>query len=156
MAVFNTARVRLFATHSHNPLVVYKAFQFAIIIAKILVLFLPRPLGYDCSDFGLLFLYTTFNSHIVHEHACAHDGSQLCTPLALLHTLTCTHCYGIFSQYICTYQMVIHVCGIQLINLSGNDGTHTHKHCDRHMHSISLLWMLSVYCCTYPLYKYSS
>ena len=48
MAVFNTARVRLFATHSHNPLVVYKAFQFAIILAKILVLFLPHPLGYDC------------------------------------------------------------------------------------------------------------
>ena len=33
MAVFSTARVRLFATHSHNPLVVYKAFQFAIILA---------------------------------------------------------------------------------------------------------------------------
>ena len=42
MAVFNTARIRLFATHSHNPLVVYKAFQFAIILAKILVLLVPR------------------------------------------------------------------------------------------------------------------
>ena len=73
MAVFNTARVRLFATHSHNPLVVYKALQFAIIVAKILVLFLPHPLGYDCNDFGLLFLYS---SHIVHENACGRADSH--------------------------------------------------------------------------------
>ena len=78
MAVFNTTRVRLFSTHLHNPLVVCKAFRFAIILAKILVLFLPRSLGYDCNDFGLLFLYS---SHIVHEHACAPTGSHLCTRL---------------------------------------------------------------------------
>ena len=141
------ARVRLFATHSCNPLVVYKAFQFALS----LLLFLPRPLGYDCNDFGLLYLYS---SHIVHEHACAPTGSHLCTRL---------HC--------CSHGPVHHRNGIMwhTINLSGNDGTHTHKHCDMHMHSIpftklllcmfvqatDLMYRLSVYCCTYPLYKYS-
>ena len=114
MAVFITARVRLFATHSHNPLVVYKAFQFAITLAKILVLLLPRPLGYDCNDFGLLFFYS---SHIVHEHACAGAGSHLCTRLhCCTHAWTCTSAYFHtlkYTVYTCTYQMVIHVCGIQ-------------------------------------------
>ena len=73
----------LFAMQSHNPLVVYKAFQFAIILAKILVLFLPRPLSYGCNDFGLLFLYS---SHIVPKHARARAGSHLCTRLH-----HCTH-----------------------------------------------------------------
>ena len=95
MAVFNTARVRLFATHSHNPLVVYKAFQFAIILAKILVLFLPRPLGYNCNDFKLLFLYS---SHIVHEHACARAGSHLCTRLHCCAHGPVHHRNGIFSH----------------------------------------------------------
>ena len=69
------ARVRLFATHSHNPLFVYKAFQFATSLLKFS--------SYSCllrslsNDFELLFLYTLFSSHIVHEHA-------------LLHTWTCT------------------------------------------------------------------
>ena len=51
------------------------------------------------------------------------------------------------------------------INKSGTDGTHTHKDCDMHMHSIKLqnlffmfvqaidlMYRLSMY---YPLYKYS-
>ena len=40
-AVFKTARVRLFATHSHHPLVVSICHH----LAKIIV--------YDCNDFGL-------------------------------------------------------------------------------------------------------
>ena len=75
MAVFNTARVRLFATHLHNPLVVYKAFQFLIILAKILILFLPRPLGYGCNDFGCLY---SSHIHVVHEHACSHTCAHPC------------------------------------------------------------------------------
>ena len=47
-AVFKTARVRLFATHSHHPLVVSICHH----LAKIIVLYLPRPLGYDCNDFA--------------------------------------------------------------------------------------------------------
>ena len=67
---YSTWHVWLFATHSNNPLVMYKA--------KILVLFLPCPLSYDCNDFGLLFLYTIFSSHIVHEHACIHTCAHTC------------------------------------------------------------------------------
>ena len=37
------------------------------------------------------------------------------------------HRNGIFSH------TQVHICGI----LSGNDGTHTHKHCDMHMHFIT-------------------
>ena len=169
MEVFNTARVSLSATHSHNPLVVYKAFQFAIILAKILVLFLPRPLGYNCNDFRLLFLYS---SHIVHEHACARAGSHLCTRLHCCTHGPVHHRNGIFShtqvhstlahtRWLYMYSMMWHT-----INKSVTDGTHTHKHCDMHMHSIpfikllmcmfvqatDLMYRLSVY---YPLYKYS-
>ena len=137
MAVFNTARVRLFATHSHNPIVVYKAFQFAIILAKILVLFLPRPLGYNCNDFKLLFLYS---SHIVHEHACARAGSahacivahmdRYIIVMAYSHTLKYTVHLYIPDGYTC---MMWHT-----INKSVTDGTHTHKHCDMHMHLFHL------------------
>ena len=81
-AVFKTARVRLFATHSHHPLVVSICHH----LAKIIVLYLPRPLGYDCNDFGL----TTFSSHIVHELTLVHT-------LALLRTWPCTLSYGVFS-----------------------------------------------------------
>ena len=91
MAVFSTARVRLFATHSHNPLVVYKAFRFAITSHLIPA----SPLGYDCNDFGLLFLYS---SHIVHEHACARAGSHLCTHLHCCIHGPVHHRNGIFSH----------------------------------------------------------
>ena len=146
MAVLNTARVRLFATHSHNPLVVYKAFQFAIILAKILVLFPPRPLGYDCNDFWLLFLYS---SHIVHEHACARAGSHLCTRLHC-----CTH--GLVHHRIGIFKYTVHlhipdgyICMWHTINLSGSDDTHTHKHCDMRMHSIPFIkLLLYMYVCT--------
>ena len=76
-AVFKTARVRLFATHSHRPLVVSICHH----LAKIIVLYLPRPLGYDCND---------FSSHIVHELTLVHT-------LALLRTWPCTLSYGAFS-----------------------------------------------------------
>ena len=92
MAVLNTARVRRFATHLHNPIVVYKAFQFAIILAKIVVLFRPRPLG---NDFGLLFRYS---SHIVHEHACARAGLHLCTRFQYCTHGPVHHHFGIFSH----------------------------------------------------------
>ena len=147
MAVLNTARVRQFATHLHNPIVMYQAFQFAIILAKFIVLFLPRPLGYDGNDFGLLFLYS---SHIVHAlvlvHTCAHAFNiahmDLCIiVLAYSHTL----------KY--TVHLHIHVpdgytCMWHTVNLSATDGTgtHTHKHCDMHMHSIKLL--LCMHVCT--------
>ena len=130
MALFNTARVRLFAKHSHNSLVMYKAFQFAIILAKIFVLFPPRPLGYDCNEFGLLFLYTIFSSHIVHEHACTHTGSRL---------HCCTHGPVHHRSHTLKYTVHLHtpdgyICMWHTINLSGTDGTHTDKHCGMHMH----------------------
>ena len=86
------ARVRLLATHSRNPLVVYKGFQFAILLAKILVLFLPRPLG---NDFGLLFLYTIFSSHIVHccTHGLVHHRIGIFSHTHMHSTLARTRCY---------------------------------------------------------------
>ena len=116
MAVFNTARVRLFATHSHNPLVVYKAFQFAIILAKILVLFLPRPLGYNCNDFKLLFLYS---SHIMHEHACARAGSAHACIVAHMDLYIIVMAYSHTLKYTVHLHIPdIHVrCGIQLTSL---------------------------------------
>ena len=134
-AVFKTARVRLFATHSHRPLVVSICHH----LAKIIVLYLPRPLGYDCND---------FSSHIVHELTLVHT-------LALLRTWPCTLSYGAFSytqphtyththihththththvQRTCTHQLYMW----QTIHLS-DDGTNTltHKLCHMHMHSI--------------------
>ena len=73
-AVFKTARVRLFATHSHHPLVVSICHH----LAKIIVLYLPRPLGYDCNDFG------TFSSHIVHELMLAHTCAHTCNIVAYM------------------------------------------------------------------------
>ena len=116
MAVFNTARVR---THSHNPLVVYIGFQFAIILAKILVLFLLHPL--DCNDFGLLFLYS---SHIVHEHTCARAGHTCAHACIVAHMdlytiiMACSHTlkYTVHLHIPDGYTRMWHT-----INLSGND-----------------------------------
>ena len=103
---WNTARVRLFATHSHNPLVVYKAFQFAIISNSRLIP--ASPLGYDidCNDFGLLFLYS---SHIGHEHALvvAHACVHACI-VAHMDLYIIVMAYS-STQYTCTYLIVIYM-----------------------------------------------
>ena len=100
---------------------------------------------------------------------------------ALMLAHTCAHAcivahmdlYIIVMAYSHKLKYTVHLhipdgysCMWHTINLSGNDGTHTHKHCDMHMHSITfiklllcmfvqatdLMYQLSVY---YPLYKHS-
>ena len=125
MAVFNTARVRLFVTQSHNPLFVYKAFQFAIILTKILFLFLPRTLGYDCNDFGVVSLQLTHcacrcmrsctrlrscTHGPVHHRNCIFSHTQVHSTLA--------HTRWLYMYMYCTWHS---------INLSDNDGAQTHN-----------------------------
>ena len=96
---------------------------------------MPHPLGYNCNDFGLLFLYS---SHIVHEHACARAGSHLYTRLHCCTHGPVQHRNGIFSHT----QVLNTIAHTRSLNLSGNDGTHTDKHCDMHMHSIPSIKLL--------------
>ena len=89
---------------------------------------------------------------------------------ALMLAHTCAHTCIVAHKY--TVHLHIpdgYTCMWHTINLSGNDDIHTDKHCDMHMHSIpfiklllcmfvqvtDLMYRLSVYCCMYPLYKYS-
>ena len=106
----------------------YKAFQFAIILANILVLFLPR-------HSATIEVIISYSSHIVDEHACARAGSHLCTRLHCCTHGPMPHRNGILSHTqvhstLCTYQMHGYTCMWHTINLPGNDSTHTHKHCD--------------------------
>ena len=94
-------------------------------------------------------------------HACivAHMDLDIII-MAYSHTLKYTVHLHIPDGYTCMWHT---------INLSGNDGAHTHKHGDMHMHSIpfiklllcmfvqaiDLMYRRSMYCCTYPWYKYS-
>ena len=104
------------------------------------------------------------NMHaLVLAHTCAHacivaHMDLYIIVMAYSHTLKYTVHLHIPDGYTC---MMWHT-----INKSVTDGTHTHKHCDMHMHSIpfikllmcmfvqdtDLMYRLSVY---YPLYKYS-
>ena len=61
------------------------------------------PLGYDCSDFWLLFLYTIFST------TCAHAGSHLCTHLHCCmhrpvhhHMATLKYTVNLHNGYACT------------------------------------------------------
>ena len=58
-------------------------------------------------------------------HTCAHACIAAHMDLYIIVSST---------QYTCTYQ----ICGIQL-KLPINDGTHTDKHCDMHLHSIPFI-----------------
>ena len=83
----------------------------------------------------------------MHEHACARAGSHLCTRLHC-----CTHgpVYIIVMAYSHTLKYTVHLhipdgytCMMwHSINKSVTDGTHTHKHCDMHMHSIPFIKLL--------------
>ena len=56
-------------------------FSICHILAKIIVLFLPRPLGYDCNDFGLLFLYSSRIVQARSQVACSGGAKHVISGL---------------------------------------------------------------------------
>ena len=64
----------IFATHLRNPLVVYKAFRFVIILSTYSCLAHSATIAMISCYFFTRF----FSSHIVHENACARAGSHAC------------------------------------------------------------------------------
>ena len=143
MAVFNTARVRLFATHSHNPVVVYKAFQFAIIFAKFSSYSCLAHSATIAMMSGCYLFIVHMNMHaLVLAHTCARACIVAHMDLYII-VMAYSHTHS-STQYTCTYQMG-YTCMWHTINLSGTDSTHTHKHCDMQMHSFNLL----NFCCAF-------
>ena len=133
----------------------YKVFQFAIILLKFL--------SYSCLAHSTLIamILGCYLLHNLHVLMLTHTSAHACIVAHM-------DLYIIVMAYSPTLKIHSTLAHTRWLNLYGNDGTHTHKQCDMHIHSIPfinlllcmfvqatvLMYQLSVYCCMYPLYKY--